>query len=72
LGSIFKKRHQAGFNLDKKRLLILEELKSIDIDISAFYDRSSISFNGCKVAKKRRKKRKHLSKDDINALKHRT
>lgn len=69
LGAVFKKKHQTSHNLDKKRVLLLEELNDVELPIEAFYDISSVSFNGCKSKKKRRKKKKQLTKEELNALK---
>jgi hypothetical protein len=69
LGVVFKKRHQTSANLDNKRALVLDELHNVDLPIEAFYDISPVSFNGCKTQKKRRKKKKHMTREEINALK---
>ena len=69
MGNVFKKRHQTSQNIDKKRILLLEELNDVELPIEAFYDISPIAFNGCKVQKKRRKKKKQLTKKELNALK---
>ena len=65
MGNVFKKRHQTSQNIDKKRILLLEELNDVELPIEAFYDISPIAFNGCKVQKKRRKKKKTINKRRI-------
>jgi len=68
LGSVFKKKHQTGYKIDKKRLMLLQEMSDVEIPITSIFDRSAVAFNGCKVKKKRRKKKKHLTKNEINNL----
>lgn len=41
----------------------------MELPIEAFYDISPVSFNGCKIQKKRRKKKKQITKEELNALK---
>jgi hypothetical protein len=48
--------------------MLLQEMSDVEIPITSIFDRSAVAFNGCKVKKKRRKKKKHLTKNEINNL----
>ena len=61
-GSVYKRRAQTSYGIEKKRNIFIDAFSKVNIPMSLIVDTSTISFNGCKTKKNRRKKKKHMVK----------
>ncbi len=62
-GVSYKKKGQTDYGIDQKREVFIEAFSKAEIAIKGLVDTSAIPFNGCKTQKSRRRKRKHIIKN---------
>lgn len=63
LGIRAKRRKQTHKNAFVFREIVVDVFTDLDLPITTYIDASTIPFNGCKLSKRRHRKRKHLLKD---------
>lgn len=59
MGGVFKKLRQTS-SVSEYRRTFIREFKKKQVPVCAFFEKSPVAFNGCRVKLKRRRKRKEI------------